>query len=55
MPSALWPLHSSVGIARFFADEPFAGLDTTPLADRWIQNLGVPGKVDTVFGPAGGD
>ncbi len=42
-------------LAHFFADEPFDGLETAALADRRIQNLGVPGKEDTVFTPAGGN
>ena len=42
-------------LARFFTDEPFDGLETAALADRRIQNLGVPRKEDTVFTPAGGN
>ena len=36
-------------LAAHFADRPYAVVDTPPLQDRRIQNLGVPGMQDTVF------
>ena len=36
-------------LLRFFTDAPFDQVETPPLEDRRIQNLGVPGKQDTVF------
>ena len=36
-------------LAHFYADEPFNESETLPLDDRRIQNLGLPGMVDTVF------
>ena len=38
-------------LAHFHSKNPFDQPDTSPLEDRRIQNLGVPGKRDTVFGP----
>ena len=38
-------------LAHFFAAAPFNEAETAPLADLRVQNLGVPGKTDTVFGP----
>ena len=37
-------------LARFHRENPFDEPETLPLEDRRIQNLGVPGKRDTVFG-----
>ena len=37
-------------LAHFHTENPFARAETPPLEDRRIQNLGVPGKRDTVFG-----
>ena len=36
-------------LLRFFTDAPFDQVETPPLEDRRIQNLGIPGKQDTVF------
>ncbi len=36
-------------LLRFFTETPFDQVETLPLEDRRIQNLGVPGKQDTVF------
>ncbi len=38
-------------LARFFSETPFDVVETPPPDDRRIQNLGIPGKMDTVFGP----
>ena len=38
-------------LAHFHSENPFDQPKTSPLEDRRIQNLGVPGKRDTVFGP----
>ena len=38
-------------LAHFFAAVPFNEAETAPLDDRCVQNLGVSGKTDTVFGP----
>ena len=40
-------------LVQFFADEPFDVPDTSPLHDQRIQNLGLPGMTDTVFGRQG--
>ena len=37
-------------LAHFHAETPFDQPETPPLHDRRIQNLGIPGKQDTVFG-----
>ena len=37
-------------LARFHAETPYDKPETPPLHDRRIQNLGIPGKQDTVFG-----
>ena len=37
-------------LARFHSENPFDRAETPPLEDQRIQNLGVPGKHDTVFG-----
>ena len=37
-------------LAHFHAETPFDKPETPPLEDRRIQNLGIPGKQDTVFG-----
>ena len=37
-------------LAHFHAEIPFSSAETPPLHDRRIQNLGIPGKQDTVFG-----
>ena len=37
-------------LAHFHSENPFDQPETSPLEDRRIQNLGVPGKRDTVFG-----
>ena len=36
-------------LARFHVDHPFSLAETPGSADRRVQNLGVPGTVDTVF------
>ena len=36
-------------LAHFHSENPFDQAETPPLEDRRIQNLGVPGKRDTVF------
>ena len=36
-------------LAHFHAEIPFNQPETTPLHDQRIQNLGIPGKTDTVF------
>lgn len=36
-------------LAHFHAETPFNRPETTPLDDQRIQNLGIPGKTDTVF------
>jgi hypothetical protein len=36
-------------LAHFHSIKPYALPDTGPLEDQRIQNLGVPGKSDTVF------
>ena len=36
-------------LAHFHAETPFDQPETTPLDDQRIQNLGIPGKADTVF------
>ena len=36
-------------LAHFHAEIPFNQPETTPLDDQRIQNLGIPGKTDTVF------
>ena len=36
-------------LRHFHAEVPFDRAETPPLHDRRIQNLGIPGKVDTVF------
>ncbi|MDE2684324.1 MAG: bifunctional metallophosphatase/5'-nucleotidase [Chloroflexota bacterium] len=36
-------------LAHFHAETPFSQQETTPLHDQRIQNLGIPGKTDTVF------
>ena len=38
-------------LAHFFAAVPFNEAETAPLDDLRVQNLGVSGKTDTVFGP----
>lgn len=38
-------------LAHFFATVPFNEAETAPLEDLRVQNLGVSGKRDTVFGP----
>ena len=38
-------------LAHFFAAVPFNEAETAPLDDMRVQNLGVSGKTDTVFGP----
>ena len=38
-------------MGRFYADTPFDVAETPPLEDGRIQNLGLPGKADTVFPP----
>ena len=38
-------------LAHFFGAVPFSEAETAPLDDRRVQNLGVAGKEDTVFGP----
>lgn len=38
-------------LAHFFAAAPFDEAETAPLDDLRVQNLGVAGKMDTVFGP----
>ena len=38
-------------LAHFHSENPFDQPETSPLEDRRSQNLGVPGKRDTVFGP----
>ena len=38
-------------LAHFFAAVPFNEAETAPLDDLRVQNLGVSGKPDTVFGP----
>ena len=38
-------------LAHFFAAAPFNERETTPLDDRRVQNLGISGKMDTVFEP----
>ena len=38
-------------LTHFHSENPFEQPETSPLEDRRIQNLGVPGKRDTVFGP----
>ena len=42
-------------LAHFFGDEPFDERETVAQADQRIQNLGIPGKEDTVFMLAGGN
>ncbi len=37
-------------LAHFHSENPFDRAETPPLEDQRIQNLGVPGKHDTVFG-----
>ncbi len=41
-------------LAHFHAEVPFARAETPPLEDRRIQNLGITGKLDTVFETASG-
>ncbi len=36
-------------LAHFFGEMPFDEAETSPLDDRRVQNLGIPGKADTVF------
>ena len=36
-------------LAAFYTETPFDQAETPPIEDRRIQNLGIPGKVDTVF------
>ena len=36
-------------LVRFSAERPFSGPETSRFEDRRIQNLGVPGRADTVF------
>ena len=36
-------------LVRFSAERPFSSPETFRSADRHIQNLGVPGRADTVF------
>ena len=36
-------------LTQFYSDTPFDLPDTSPLEDQRIQNLGIPGKQDTVF------
>lgn len=38
-------------LAHFFAAVPFNEAETAPLDDLRVQNLGIPGKEDTVLGP----
>ena len=40
-------------LAHFFSAEPFNVAETSPLHDRRVQNLGLPGVEDTVFGAQG--
>ena len=42
-------------LAHFFGDKPFDERETVAQADQRIQNLGIPGKEDTVFTLAGGN
>ena len=37
-------------LALFYSETPFSRPETPPLHDQRIQNLGIPGKQDTVFG-----
>ncbi len=41
-------------LVRFYAEQPFDEAETAPPEDRRIQNLGIPGMVDTVFLADGG-
>lgn len=36
-------------LAHFHSEQPFDRPETAPLGDRRIQNLGIPGKTNTVF------
>ena len=36
-------------LAHFYRETPFDQAETPPMGDRRIQNLGIPGKADTVF------
>jgi hypothetical protein len=38
-------------MATFHSETPFNLAETPPLLDERIQNLGIPGKQDTVFEP----
>ena len=40
-------------LAYFFSAEPFNVAEASPLHDRRVQNLGLPGVEDTVFGAQG--